>query len=118
MNLKDQVHDWFLSNLNADYRDAANEFDVSYDTVKEWGKTEGWYRERGLLHPESDDIGRQADRLRGVVANRIMEDGEDVHAKDLSELVKSWTALAAFSPPPEEEGEDREAILDHLNETN
>jgi hypothetical protein len=114
---KEQVHDWFLNNPNADYRDAASEFEIPYDTVKEWGKTEGWYRERALLHPESENIGEQAERLRGVVASRIMEEGETLHAKDLSELVKSWTALAAFAPPVEEEGEDREAILDLLNET-
>lgn len=114
---RDQAHDFFLSNSTATYMDVAKEFEIPYDTIKEWGKTEGWYFERTLLNPESADISDQAERIRGVVFFRILEDGDGMMAKDLSELVKSWAALAGFSRPPEEEGEDRESLLDGINET-
>lgn len=99
VDLKSRCRDWFMSNPTASYRDAAHEFDLDYETVKSWGKTDGWTTKRilsGVMDNYDQDVLNQAEGIRAVLFARIVA-SDGVSARDLSELVKTWQLISRMS---------------------
>ena len=113
------VKDWYFSNPNVTLKDASDEFNIAYDTIRDWSDRGGWTTKReGLATIEmTAEVKDQADAIRNVIFQKIVL-GE-LEAKDLSELVKSWKSMAAITTQNTESEEfiDRDELTELLGET-
>lgn len=111
VEIKDRAFDWYVSNPLATLRDVSEEFEIPYETVRDWSKSEGWVSKRVMMgHTPSDQIVRQAEGIRAVIYEAIVGGG-----RDLPELVKAWKSTIDIQPPAEqEETIDRDRLLGEL----
>lgn len=115
VKLKDEVKEWFMQDPTRSFRNCANQFDVPYETIRDWGRKENWYRER-LRHSElgelPESVGEQAEAIRLVLVRRIVL-GLDLDSDSLSELIKSWHSIVTIRSS-EEPGVDRDSLLENI----
>lgn len=120
INLKDRVRQWYFENQTMKLSDAAEEFGIPYETVRDWGKKESWRVKRIIdsnVGSIPKDIRTQADGIRFVLFEHIMSGEYD--AKDLNELVKAWKSMVGVSEQPDSEDSDyvdRDELMEMLNE--
>ncbi len=111
VEIKDRAFDWYLENPLATLRDVSDEFDIPYETVRDWSKRDGWVTKRvmrGSVPP--DQVVRQADGIREVLFEAILSSDD---LRGLPDLVKAWNStLSVTSPPEREETIDRDSLLD------
>lgn len=109
--LRGECFAWFCEHPSASIRDAAENFSLSYETVREWSKQDQWHTRRTLSQygDVPDDISEQAKLLRAVVVNKATS--SDIGAAELGKLVDAFDSLAKFEP--REEGIPRD-LLDNM----
>lgn len=109
VDIKDQAFDWYIENRLATLRDVSEEFDIPYETVRDWAKNEGWVTKRVIRgRPPADEVVRQADGIRSVLYEEIVS-GD---ARDLPDLVKAWLSTMTVQAPVEkDETVDRDSLL-------
>jgi len=109
VDIKDRAFDWYTNNPLATLKDVGEEFNIPYETVRDWAKNEGWVSKRvmrGISHP--DQVIRQAEGIRNVLYEAIVS-GD---ARDLPDLVKAWkSTMDIQAPKEEEEFVDRDSLL-------
>lgn len=110
VEIKDRALEWYLRNPLAALRDVSEEFDIPYETVRDWSKQGGWVTKRvmrGAVPPER--ILRQADGIREVLFDEITS---SEHTRELPDLVKAWkSTLDIHAPAEKEETIDRDSLL-------
>lgn len=118
--MSDIVKDWYFNNPNSTIRDAAEEFGIPRETVKNWCDAGGWVTKRASIDTKNavDSVKEQADHIRLVLYEKITS--TEMSADDLSELVKAWKSMAAISSTKQEGAEttmDRDDVMDLIRET-
>lgn len=111
IDLKDRAFGWYLEHPLATLRDVAIEFEIPYDTVRDWSSNEGWVNRRAIKENTSDDkVVAQAGGIRDVLYETIVG---DVSTSALVELVRAWKSITDIKPPKqEEEFYDRDSLLE------
>ncbi len=109
VTVKDQAFEWYIGNQLATLRDVGEEFDIPYETVRDWAKSEGWVTKRVMYgRAPADGVVRQAEGIRHVLYEEIVS-GD---ARDLPDLVKAWLSTMSVQAPPEKkETIDRDSLL-------
>jgi hypothetical protein len=113
VEFKDEIKEWFMQDPMRSLRNCADQFDVPYETVRDWGKKEKWYRERlrrSDLGELPEDVGEQAEAIRLVLVRRIIQ---GIDSDSLSELIGSWLSIVAIRGQ-EEPGVDRDSLLEGM----
>lgn len=109
---KDRARDWYIENPLATLKDVATEFDIPYETVRDWSKGEGWHSlriTRGKVVDDEQTI-LQAAGMRDVLYEEVVSGSLD--SKEMSEAVKAWLSLLKVrSPPDRKEMVDRDTLL-------
>lgn len=111
-NIKTQAFNWFLANPYVTLKMVASQFDVEYETVRDWAKTESWVTKRVLEQnaDPSEEVTDQARGIRNVLYEAILSGEAD--AQDLAELVRSWKSLVPIRASKNDETVvDRDSLL-------
>lgn len=110
VEIKDRALEWYMENPLAILRDVSEEFEIPYETVRDWAKNEGWVSKRvlrGTTPP--DQVLRQAEGIRNVLYESIISG----RAGDLPDLVKAWKSTMDIQARPEEETlVDRDSLIE------
>lgn len=111
VDTKDRAREWYIENPLATLRDVATEFDVPYETVRDWSKSEGWQSQRILKGTIDDEqIMLQASGMRDVLYEEVVSG--TLSAGEKADMVKAWLSLLKVRQPPEaEETFDRDTLL-------
>ena len=115
VDTKDRARQWYIDNPIATLRDVATQFDIPFETVRDWSKNEGWQSLRILRGGVEDgQILLQAGGMRNVLYEEITSGS--VEPKELPNMVKAWLALLQVrEPPPKDETIDRDELLNTLS---
>lgn len=111
VDTQDRARDWYIANPLATLRDVAEEFDMPYETVRDWSKNQGWHSQRILKGQiEDGQILLQAAGMRDVLYEEVVSG--DLGAREKTEVVKAWLSLLRVRQPVEtEETFDRDSLL-------
>jgi uncharacterized protein YjcR len=108
---KDRAREWYIDNPLATLRDVAAEFDLPYETVRDWSRNEGWHSRR-VIQGEIDDeqITLQAAGMRDVLYEEIVSG--NLGSGEKADMVKAWLSLLKVRRPPEQDDTiDRDSLL-------
>ena len=116
---KQRIEDWYFANPTMDLHDVAEEFEISYETVRYWARERSWETRRTIEVLRAgfpDSITEQADMIRAVLLSRILNSTDD-SARDLKGLIESWQELIVIQVPEESNDViDRDALLSSLGD--
>jgi hypothetical protein len=109
VEIKGRALKWYIENPLATLRDVGEEFDIPYETVRDWGKNESWVSKRVLRGTTpSDQVLKQAEGIRIALYEEILSGSN----RDLPNLVKAWkSTMDIQAAPEEEETVDRDTLL-------
>lgn len=109
VDLIDRAFDWYLANPLATLKDVSEEFEISYETIRDLAARESWVSKRVMRGVVAEDqVVRQAEGIREVLYAAILS---GPHA-DLPDLVKAWkSTIDIQQSKSEEETVDRDSLL-------